>query len=256
MVEPTGIALRSDVNGTTPDAGASAARDSRGRFITSTSAGGTLALWTPAGVFDRMLARPGRGPGELVGYVNVFVAAGDTIYARDNTARISVFAPDGSFVRRFPARYAGGMTGSTLFGSNGEIVSAAASAAADSRACFHVSDHEGNHIRSFGQLDTEDSVAFAERLLTLVSDHSPRGTLWVAVRRGSPRGYELQEWSIAGTRLRSIHRNASWFPIHEWPAPLRERPGGTVFGVHVDSLGRLLVHATVPNARVVATARR
>lgn len=71
-----------------------------------------IRAFTREGRFDRVIARSGRGPGE-VGYVTrLQLLTGDSLAFVDaNNRRLSVFAPDGHFVRQvlFP-RFANGST--------------------------------------------------------------------------------------------------------------------------------------------------
>jgi hypothetical protein len=223
-----------------------AARDRRGRYITASLTGGSVLLWTATGEFDRVIAQQGGGPGEVKGAFDIFVDASDSVLVRDNGRRWTVFDPAGRFVRQLPGQFTGSHYSNTHLLPNGDILSTVAIASGAAPAYFHVADRNGQHIRSFGDLDPDDLGAFSEELLRLVSDRTEQGTIWVAARPGSARGYHLEEWSEDGALLRSIHRNAGWFPKGPFPTPEGERPAGQVISLHVDQAGLLLVLSSVP----------
>jgi hypothetical protein len=102
-------------------------RLSDGRIVIAD--GGTLGLrfYDATGRHLVTAGRKGQGPGEFDGLWSVWALPGDTIMAYDgNLKRVSVFTPDGAFVRSFNLDFAqgfpqlGGMlTDGTLIGSRG-----------------------------------------------------------------------------------------------------------------------------------------
>jgi hypothetical protein len=250
VLETTGVELHGNLTGSEPDPGMGAVRDSRGRYLTSMTQEVGVAVWSASGHFERIIGSEGRGPGELVrGYSEPFVTADDSIFIRDNSLSWSVFTRDGAFVRRFSGRYLGSDSRNAHFLPDGTILSTTAAAAADKRALFHIADRAGQHLRSFGEVEPDDTLLFSEGLLFLVSEYSGDSTFWTAARAGSDHGYQLVQWSLDGKVLREIHRNTPWFETGPWPPVEGQRPSSQVIAIHLDTEGLLLVHVSGPNKR-------
>jgi hypothetical protein len=87
----------------------SARRLSDGRIVIANGGTQELRLFTAAGAHLVTVGREGEGPGEFKGLGAVYVLPGDTLAAYDwNLRRVSLFAPDGTFVRSHPLDYPGG----------------------------------------------------------------------------------------------------------------------------------------------------
>lgn len=80
------------------------ARDSRGRFyVAPTYTPGTIAVFTPAGRFQRAFGTEGGGPEEFRGLQNVVVGPGDSLWVVGGGGRITVVDPEHRIIRSVTA---------------------------------------------------------------------------------------------------------------------------------------------------------
>ncbi len=129
------------------------ARDSRGRTIAAVRDNGfePVIVYRADGTIERTLGRHGSGPGEHERVEAIAVTEGDSVVLAHSYRRVSVFAPDGRYVR-------GGTLPSApraiLYATNGDLIINASLAAGENAALpLHVVGADGMLLRSFG---TED----------------------------------------------------------------------------------------------------
>ena len=85
-------------------------RLSDGRIVIADEGTAHLRIFDPTGRHLVTTGRKGEGPGEFEGLSGLFVGPGDTLLAYDsNLKRVSVFTPDGEFVRSFTLDFAQGV---------------------------------------------------------------------------------------------------------------------------------------------------
>lgn len=79
--------------------------DSRGRALVVDVIARQVRVFDGSGAFAGAIGREGEGPGEFSGFVNsIVIGAGDSVLVPDwGQARMSVFTPDGRFVRQMSA---------------------------------------------------------------------------------------------------------------------------------------------------------
>jgi hypothetical protein len=180
------------------------ARDGRGRLFSFAEAG-VVGVWDSTGVFIQTLGRPGDGPGELVGYVSAIPGPDGRIHLRDNRPSWSVFGTDLRFVRRVSAPFT--TADAMAFLDNGDLaVSPPPDRLMDYR--FAIVDSLGAIRKKFGQLrPLNPAGARPEEYESLIASAGGE-RFWAA----SPYRYEFEEWSTDGTLIRTIRREADWFP--------------------------------------------
>ncbi len=84
-------------------------RLSDGRIVVANTGTNELRVYDKTGRHLVTMGRKGEGPGEFAGLGPVIVGAGDTLLAYDgNLKRVSLFTPDGVFVRSFSLAFAQG----------------------------------------------------------------------------------------------------------------------------------------------------
>lgn len=154
----TGIALRSDPNGTHPDPGQRIVRDSKGRFYTAGAQGFPfdIALWDADGTFLRSFGSAGNGPGELgtEGQILLKIDSRDRLHVKSANRRWAVFDPDQTFVRSVSSRALGEaafLSNWDAILDNGLVMSANAGYfLPDSVFHFRLVDSTGVLVESFG----------------------------------------------------------------------------------------------------------
>jgi hypothetical protein len=73
-----------------------------GRIVVADGGSASLRFFGPDGRFEGSVGAPGEGPGEFAGLRALAAAPGDSLYAYDSRLRrLSVFGPDGTYVRSF-----------------------------------------------------------------------------------------------------------------------------------------------------------
>lgn len=94
---------------------AGATRLPNGNIVVGDLGDFALREFTPSGALVKRYARKGKGPGEVT-YLAPLLRCGDSLLANDITGPVSIFTPDGAFVRAFrfktpPYRFACNRTG-------------------------------------------------------------------------------------------------------------------------------------------------
>jgi hypothetical protein len=243
---PSGVEL-SPSDGSRPDPGSHVVTSETGRFFTSAAQTAPAVLaWDSDGTFLRAHDRQGDGPGELAGpgSPGLFVGPGDSVYVLDAGNRWSVFTHDLDFARVFRGTFSGRLMSQVHVTDRG-IVSTGRVVAGGSPAAFHLMDFEGEPVGSFG---TPFEAAVGDRHFERSSALSGRGSLWIAPPDRAPTGLRLEEWTLDGDLLRTLHRRTRWLPDDGFRGEEIRGYEIPAYLVHVDQEGLLWIVAAVPGA--------
>jgi hypothetical protein len=219
--------------------------DSRGRFfVASTYDPGKIVMYDTRGVLTRTFGRPGSGPGEFGDLVHMLrVGPGDSVHVFEGN-RESVLAPG---IAAFGSqRILPVLPNDVLFLRNGRsVVQRAIMGEGRTALPLHLLDPGGRIARSFGGGEPFDPGRPYLGVLLLSAASGNR--IWSA-HFGA---YRIDLWSLDGSRLRTLVRDANWFgPWDHEPYSLdRARRHPRIVGVAEDPQGRLWVNIKVPNPR-------
>ena len=252
VFRPTGIRLRAVPDGSRPDPGTMVVRDSQGRLYTANAPGweAVISVWDPHGEYVTSFGRPGEGPGELSGRLNIFLDGQDRLHVRDNSLSWSVFSSGHEFLWRVSANAMQGLVRTTAILDNGMALTSN-DGYADRTRYFHLVDSTGALYRTFAPVGDEVSGAGVSLWRTLA--YGGGDTFWAGPVLGDPRGYLLEEWGLDGTLRRAFRREASWFD------PRDEENRVAVEYLHIDESGLLyvvVIRATEGFAEAMKKARR
>lgn len=252
VFRPTGIQLRAVPDGSRPDPGSMVVRDSRGRLYTANAPGweAVISVWDSRGEYVTSFGRPGEGPGELSGRLNIFIDGRDRLHVRDNSLGWSVFSTGHEFLWRVSANVMQGLVRTTVILDNGMALTSN-DGYADRTRHFHLVDSAGALYRTFEPVGDELSRSGVSLWRTLA--YGGGDTFWAGPALGDPRGYLIEEWGIDGRLRRAIRRDASWFD------PRDEERRVAVEHLHIDESGLLyvvVVRATESFSEAIETARR
>lgn len=178
------------------------AMDGEGRFYAApTYEPGTAAVYDRDGRYLRSFGRRGPGPGEYTSrMLRVRVAPDDTVHVLDG-ARHTVLEPGGgAFVRLTTLPF---LPKQTSFTSDGRLV--AGSIQPGSEGTVYILSRAGTVERTLA-FDRESGSSNLGEVGPLSNIEA--GTLWA----GSAERYRMELWSTDGQLLRSIERDAPWFP--------------------------------------------
>jgi hypothetical protein len=170
--------------------------DSAGRFYAQTSGLAAIAVFGRQGEFLALLGRRGQGPGEFERTLPPLVGRGDSIIVFDQRLRrVTVFAPDFSYVRNAPVRHwpAIGLS------SGGYIVAQQIPSPEHIGYPLHHVHDDGRILRSFGA-DTPYFIP-GESEGTRHVAASRMGGVWSA----APDRSSVERWSVqTGERLQIV----------------------------------------------------
>lgn len=252
------VTLKLDEEGKVDDIGNNVFRHPNGTYYSYTTRG-EVTVWSGRGEFARSFGRAGQGPGEFaIGPLSIHFDSRGNTYIRDNNLRWSMFGPSNQLVQTLSAAGIGYSHDHSSFLTTNEFLTSEM-APPRSTHYFHVYDfaqHDGTDprpklVRSFGTMSSQDREAPPTARSRLISQ-AQGGTFWAAPSAPSGRGYELEQWSETGQLLRTIRREASWFPADAPAERGREdRPPARIAALHQDSTGLLFVQTIVPNRQWV-----
>ncbi len=219
-----------------------AAKDSEGTFYVSEFAnGGPPLVFDSSGRFVRRMARKGRGPGELMWGVAVFIAPGDSVHVIDlGTGRRSIFSAAGEFGRMVPQP---GIGRFGLILRNGVLV-------LNRRdwdpvligTPLHLIDREGKVIHSFGgnyPVLPGDDLSHLGRVV----GPGRAGGFWAAHRVE----YEFSLWSATGGLVRHYTRENDFYrPSERFEYRLSPRAPPRTSTIREDSSGLVWISIQVP----------
>jgi hypothetical protein len=231
-------------------------RDRRGRFY-SYSGYGDVAVWNADGSLLRTIGRVGQGPGEFQpGLLGVHVRSNGELWVFDSFAsRWTGF--DSSYRVLATAAYVGGgVVPSVALLDDGSFLDAAQPPDSLNSVTVTLLRAPGGAgsmavpSRAFAPLTAAERRIYPALRRARRVAYAGGDLVWLGPPGASGRGYELELWSTSGSRLRTIRREAPWFP----PGSDRGDPGAPSTPVptaitKVIALpdGVLLVFLTVPN---------
>ena len=194
----------------------------------------TILVYSSDGRLQRNIGRSGEGPGEVTGVWTVSRGQADSVLVGEMGGRLHTFAGDGSFGRTLNLQR---MATRTIQFPDGDwLVSAQIPTRSGIGVPLNLFSPTGERK---GVVGNEQRVlpwrpGSRTRTVALASDSS----FWVA----GQDHYVIEEWSKAGTLLRTIRRRVDWFPRpredRPWPNPAVERPDPGVIDFQQD--GHLL----------------
>ncbi len=213
-----------------------AAAPHHGIYVSTQAVSGLVEQLDSLGRVVRVLGRQGEGPGEYQRPTIVLADSG-RVLINDNFGNWHVFDTLGRPIQTITSTVPGATQGLLL---RGDTVLVAQSASEPERFGYplHLVAPDGRTVLSFETEDRTDNPShrFARyRALARESD----STFWVA----RMDRYEIELWSTAGKRLKSLAMQRDWFPPFDVdPQSIdRERPLGMLLKLHRDGHGHLLV---------------
>lgn len=178
------------------------ARDSRGRyFVAPTYTPGTISMYGPDGRFRGAFGTEGGGPGEFRGIQNLVVGPGDSLWVVSGGGRITVVDPEQRIVRSVTADQ--GAMG-ILPRSDGTV--AVMSMAGGGAPVLDATGAEVDRLELSTPPADDNPTTGQSGVVAL-----PDGRL-VALHATR---YRLDVLAPDGSRLRTIDRQAYWFPSLE-----------------------------------------
>jgi hypothetical protein len=217
-------------------------RDQRDRYyVTPTSDLSSFAAYDGSGRLLQVIGRQGAGPGEFGFIMRLEVFGGDSLIALDvGNSRMTVLSPGYQPVRSFPMP--GRFTRAFSLGSGRWLVNGTARAASAAGLPLHVLGPRGEIERSFGSMHAQVRRDRPQADLRRIAV-GDSGTIWLA----RLDQYLLEEWSSAGSLVRSLRRHADWFPPRDYGRRQEPtaRPDPLLLDVWRDQTGYLWVLARV-----------
>jgi hypothetical protein len=209
------------------------ARDRRGNYYIHDSYGTAIKVFASDGRFVRTIGRPGAGPGEFRGIGAVRVGPGDSLHVFDaSLARHLVFSPSLDFAWSVNLQIPTNVDVEIL--DDGRVVVAASVRTADRVGLpVHVLDQSGRIAGSFGS--RTERFRLDDRNDWRTIGPARDGSLWIARRWGA---YELEEWTLDGTYLRSISRDRDW-PAFRTADAAADAPRPRLQAIRQDAEGRI-----------------
>lgn len=194
-----------------------------------------FALLRVGGNEVRSLTRRGQGPREFVRIGVLESGPNDTLHVL-GFDKISLFAPNGDFVRTSPVPVLAGH-GMTVLSDGSYVILGSGRGAS---LPIHVISADGVELRTLAPPESLRNTGRGGP--TTIAASSEPGAFWVADRNG----YEVHLMDVEGRVLRTIARDVDWFPEWtEWQAPFEDPPLPRLFSVQEDHLGRLWVMLSV-----------
>lgn len=208
---------------------------------------GTLLLFDSTGTYLRQVGRKGRGPSEYTAILGMDAGRGDSTYILDTgNARITVLDPELRPVRSIIMPERGGQF-AVLADQSLLILSAIASRSTQPTDRLKRMDASGRLIGSFmpqPPIERSTTVADARRHICV----TPDGTIGAA----HSNDYAVEIWNASGQHLRTLVREAAWFPQGQQAGPPpspRTRPPPRLEACWFDEGGRLWTLSLVADER-------
>jgi hypothetical protein len=221
-----------------------------GRFVSTSqpTSEGTILLWDSDGSFLRSYGRRGEGPGEFagVGELLLFPGPGDSLFVVDDRSTWSVFDSDLSFARSFRGTHSGRRDRTVHVTPTRQVLTTGPVMSGGQGNAFHIMGLDGEALITTAPLSLP--AGLPDRHFPRVSAYNPRSnTVWVAPPDGAPGAMILEERTLDGELLRTIRREAPWFPEGGFPPTddPSEPPLPSYVLLHMDGDGLLWVAVTV-----------
>lgn len=226
------------------DAPMAMARTSDDHFVVSFyPRGDEVVVFDPTGTFLRVLARRGRGPGEVTRAGHIEVSADDSVRIYDN-GRVLIYSPDLSFVRTEVLPLPAARDATRL--QSGSSVIAVPTFMSDYGGSPLYMVENGEVKNSFGRTpgDPEGGPGSPFAIVrSLASNGVDR--IWSAPLTR----YEITEWDASGSMVRSWSTDVEGFaPWSEMkPISAEAPPDGRIADIRWLGDSRLLVMVAMPN---------
>lgn len=220
--------------------------DSRGRYFV---AGGLPHFWVfdQRGAFLKRVGRRGNGPGEFQLATQVVPDPSDSLFVFDPVqARLSVYSPDLVFARSSPVE--GVPDGKGWFFADFETLVANYPIPSPERVGYplHLLSREGRIERSFGSLT---KGLFRPDMQEIINIRPMAGAPDGTVSASWVNQIRLEQWSLAGELIRSLHRDAEWFEPWWRPTLSLETPPQPVVEALMHHEGQLWLLLTIAGER-------
>ena len=154
-----------------------------------------ILIYDSAGRFTDILGRRGEGPGEFPFPIQIALGPGDSVLVLHPPRRISVFAPDGRYVRGVTISMFA-TTGMLLLPSGEMILGGRVYTPEAAGLPLHLVSSDGRVLRSFGSENVMTIGGSPDPLFV----HGSNGTLWHAERRN----YRIEQLDHEGRTRRVI----------------------------------------------------
>lgn len=214
------------------------AADRRGHFIVAPAGyGNSAAVYDSTGRFLRLIEGGGGGPGEFQSPIrHIAIGRADTIHLFTNY-RESVFGPGGDALVRasripLPIRHVAPLPDGSL------IIQYLPIGARPTHDPLHRIDEDRQQVVSFGASDADGPHLLPDETVRPIALARDARSIWIA----RTNTYQLERWSLGGSRETSVSRDAEWFtPWHAQPpgAPFEARPLARLMAIHEDPKGFL-----------------
>jgi hypothetical protein len=167
----------------------------------------------------------------------------DTLYAYDTMgATVSLFTLDGKYVRRTTLPVT---TLNNFFRfTDGRWAVIGDALDRKDQSPIQVLKPDGTVMRSFGARRGAPSPGPKQEQLSGGAQTS-RSSIWAIARFP----YRIEEWSSEGQLLRTIDRDADWFPVRAAREEANRAPEPILAAVHEDRAGKLWTLAVTPDPR-------
>ena len=222
-----------------------------GRFVSTAqpTTQRTILLWDSDGSFLRSYGSRGDGPGEFAGAGDLllFPGHGDSLFVVDDRNTWSVFDSDLSFARSFRGLYSGRSERTVHITPAGQVLTTGPVMAGGQGNSFHIMGLDGTIQGHTGPMSLPAGLP-DDGHYPRVSAYNPRSnTVWVAPPDGAPGAMVLEERTRDGQLLRTIRREAPWFPEGGYPPTddTTEPPLPTYVLLHMDGDGLLWIAFTI-----------
>jgi hypothetical protein len=216
--------------------------DGLGRYYLLSNGGSSIKVFAPDGMYLHTLGGRGEGPGEFQLVRRIHIDADDRLFTTDRLlGRISIFASTGTLERTVTVPEP--LLGFTVFPIRGDSILVGGHSFTPALIGYstHILSPEGTRIRSFGEptypLRPSSDEFYHHRAIA----PADLDQLWIA---GWER-YQIELWSLDGTRLHVWHRDADWFHRADPATDGRTPPRPSLTSLYEDSSGRLWLHMRV-----------
>lgn len=235
---PSGVTLRSDLEGSVPDPGHYLAIDSQGRYFTTTFGPGEIAVWDRDGEFVELVGRHGQGPREFGHIGGLLMGPGDTLHVI-HEGRWSTVSPELRVEHEAtaPALRAAGLYSTVL--ADGRLV-VGGYLSGTGEYLLHVVGRDGSVEASFGPRSGD----WPAGTMPPFTAYAGTGTdFWAGPVHWDPEGYTLERFDATGERLDRMRLTVDWMIR---PVTLEDGRYLPTLGIRQHSEGILLLKAALP----------
>jgi hypothetical protein len=224
------------------------------RVVVGNSRGGVAVfagripqLFDSGGRYQRMIARAGKGPGELAAPWGAVFDAADSLHVFDiDGSQLTTFTPAFAFVRSVHTTPTANLTFLRRLPNGSFVARGDVGGAGHHNRPIHILSPLGVIVRSFGLPDQAAAPASPQgsrglgRRIAVGND----GTIWA----GHVQEYVLDQYDSAGRLLGVLALTPPWFPgpSGDWTPQVTNPPPADLWRVAVDAEGLLWTFTHVP----------